>query len=234
MRKRNLLLLSIACSCLTYSSLSLLDCKIQADHSAKGIAKAEEIVCSNVEKKQTALKDLNPDYVCWLDMQDPSIQLPVVQTDNDAYYLQHAFDRTESGYGTPFFSCHSEAEDPVRIIYGHHVYYDSKAIFSPLLSLTKKDHGSFALKNGIEKTEYIITHVFHLAKNSTSFSLTRKCFRSEEDFQQWIGYADAHSIWPKQSENTSSDRYVILQTCDNDKDHFFVVIGKEVATCKDV
>ena len=48
-----------------------------------------------------ALKKINPDIVAWIRIPDTSIDYPVVQGNDDSYYLTHTFKKAEHVQG-PF------------------------------------------------------------------------------------------------------------------------------------
>lgn len=227
MTKRNYCLLFILCSCLTYSVCDLNDWLGENYREKKLIRQVQEI--AQQEDREDSLAQMNPDYVSWLTFDEVGIHLPVVQGSDDAYYLQHAFDQTTNAQGTPFFSANSKVNDQIRIIYGHHVYYDDNAMFSPLLQLPTLDKSCvFTLDYGLYTETYQITHVFHLLKKDNAFALTKTSFMNEEDFQQWIQYPQEHNLINEEMTCTKEDSYVILQTCGESLDTFLIVIGKRV------
>lgn len=229
MRKCKALLLFAAVICLSYAAWNLSDWHFQQTNEEKALSKAREIMYCPQEQK-VSLPGMNPDYVCWLQMKNVSINLPIVQGRDDAFYLTHAFDGTDSSYGTPFFSAESRRDDPVRIIYGHRISYGSDAMFSPLEHLLERTGESceFTLTYDAYQESYAVTHVFHLPKDSTLFSLTKHSFSSEEDFSQWIAYPENNNVLSKTTDCSRNDKYVLLQTCTGRKDLLLIVIGKQI------
>lgn len=67
--------------------------------------------------------EINPDTVAWLTIPDTEIDFPVVQGSDNAYYLNHNFERISSDLGVPFldYRCSSHFLDFNSIIYGHHI-----------------------------------------------------------------------------------------------------------------
>ena len=49
-----------------------------------------------------ALKKINPDIIAWIRIPDTSIDYPVVQGNDDSYYLTHTFKKTEHVAGAIF------------------------------------------------------------------------------------------------------------------------------------
>ena len=70
-----------------------------------------------------ALKKINPDIVAWIRIPDTSIDYPVVQGNDDSYYLTHTFKKTEHVAGAIFLDSDNYADfsDDKNIIYGHNM-----------------------------------------------------------------------------------------------------------------
>ena len=69
------------------------------------------------------LGQMNPDTVAWIYGPDTVIDYPVVQGTDNAYYLNHTVDRTESIIGSIFMECTNKPDftDDVTVLYGHHI-----------------------------------------------------------------------------------------------------------------
>ena len=84
---------------------------------------------------------VNPDTVAWLTIPDTVIDFPIVQCEDNSYYLSHGFDRSEYARGCPFLDYRNSSDftDFNSIIYGHHIrggqvfsgveYYKEQAYF---------------------------------------------------------------------------------------------------------
>ena len=57
-----------------------------------------------------ALKKINPDIVAWIRIPDTSIDYPVVQGNDDSYYLTHTFKKTEHVAGAIFLDSDNNAD----------------------------------------------------------------------------------------------------------------------------
>ena len=228
MQKSKLLLLGIAVASLSFAVCDLSSWTVGLCHEEHALAKARECF-QNDTVTQPSLREINSDYVCWLECADLGMELPVVQGREDAFYLKHAFDQSESELGTPFFEASARLDDPVRIIYGHYVNYDAGSMFSPLQRLTREDMeaAEFTLAYENYKEAYQITHVFTLAKDNDAFALRKHSFSCSEDFQQWIAYADEKNQWKNTELCSAQNTYILLQTCTKQKNEFLIVIGKK-------
>jgi len=71
-----------------------------------------------------ALKAMNQDVVGWLQVPGTIVNYPVLHTDNNEYYLDHAPDRSNSIGGSVFMDFENTPPgmvDAQTIIYGHHM-----------------------------------------------------------------------------------------------------------------
>ena len=80
-----------------------------------------------------ALKAVNEDVVGWLYLPDTVISYPVVQGEDNSYYLKHLVDGTYNANGCLFVDCKNQSNltDDNTLIYGHHM--DSGKMFASLV-----------------------------------------------------------------------------------------------------
>ena len=87
----------------------------------------------NMQVKFAGLYAQNSDLEGWVSIPGTALNYPVVQTDNDTFYMNHNFTKAYSEYGTPFLSCRN---DPKELDLNNVVYGQSKddTMFSTLAS----------------------------------------------------------------------------------------------------
>lgn len=73
-----------------------------------------------------ALQAQNPDFVAWLDIPGTGIQYPVVQANDNDYYLRRTFSGTQNRAGSIFmdYRC-TDFSDANTILYGHNMRDDT-------------------------------------------------------------------------------------------------------------
>jgi len=73
------------------------------------------------------LKEMNEDYQCWIFAPGTQIDYPVVQCEDNSYYLKRMFNREKNSAGTLFIDYRNltDFQDPNTLIYGHHMRNDS-------------------------------------------------------------------------------------------------------------
>ena len=180
-----------------------------------------------------SLKEANPDLRAILAFDSGLIRLPVVQSEEPEYYLRRDFYGNYSPEGTPFFDSNTRMDDTNMVIYGHHVYYDEAAQFSPLAKLTDQQfyeqNSRFTLVFEDETREYAITHVYILTLDEyQDYDYRQPGFTSEEEWTRWIALPDEKNLVLPAEELVYGDRFVTLQTCRAwQEDTRIIVLGKE-------
>ena len=69
------------------------------------------------------LQAVNPDVIAWIDIPGLSVSYPVVQRNDNAYYLHHLITGEYNSSGSIFADCHNQPDftDQNTIIYGHNM-----------------------------------------------------------------------------------------------------------------
>ena len=82
---------------------------------------AEEIEAAQREKYASILAR-NPDVVGWMTIEDTPVDLPVLQTTDNEFYLHHNLDGEYDAAGLPFVDYECDVKEGRHlIIYGHHM-----------------------------------------------------------------------------------------------------------------
>ncbi len=73
------------------------------------------------KKDLQSLKEVNEDVLGWLLLPETSLSYPVVQGEDNDYYLNHTWDKTASSVGSIFLECQNspDMDGFSTIIYGH-------------------------------------------------------------------------------------------------------------------
>lgn len=177
-----------------------------------------------------ALSRINPDIVGWIICEDTRINYPVVQGDDNVYYLKHLFDGKYNGAGSLFVDANNEPGfvDHNTVIYGHNM--KDKSMFAVLLEYKKQEffdrHPSMLLltPDGNYTIELFSGYVANVKD---------KCwelwFPSNTEFEQWITDTKLRSSFKSPVEVSASDRFITLSTCSYEFDNArYVVVGKLV------
>ena len=87
-----------------------------------------------------ALKEMNSDVVGWIIVPGTNVNYPIVQGDNNDYYLYHLFDSSSSGTGSIFadYEGVSTLDGQHNIVYGHNMLDGS--MFSDIFMYTGQSY----------------------------------------------------------------------------------------------
>lgn len=179
-----------------------------------------------------ALRETNADIIAWLYQPDTAINYPVMQTDNNDYYLNHLFDGTYSKVGAVFADYENKPDfsDRNTVIYGHNMRDGSM-----LASLNAyKDQLYF----GEHPELYLITpeagyivEIFSAfsagpSESGSDTSPWRLDFRDDGAYSSWISAMVERSVIETGTAVTGSDKVLTLSTCAPGGETRFVVMGK--------
>jgi sortase B len=86
-----------------------------------------------------AMSEINPDYLCWIKIEDTKIDYPVVRSNDNEKYLNTSFSLEENRFGALFmdYRCMGEYV-PHIIIYGHNIAQGD--MFGDLDKYTNEDY----------------------------------------------------------------------------------------------
>jgi sortase B len=180
------------------------------------------------------LHSRNTDYQGWIWFDSNLISLPIMQTDENDYYLKRNLDKEISLGGTPFIDAANSLTDQNITIYGHTVFMDdSNLVFTPLKSML--DQGTFdenkrfhiAWKDGTKT--YQIFAVCNVDSEEDSWEFSQNVFQSDQEFYTFVHEAKKHSSISTDVDVAATDQLITLQTCTElDSTKKVVIVAKEI------
>ncbi len=162
----------------------------------------------------------NSDTVGWIQVKGTNINYPIVQTTNNDYYLNHAFDKTENKAGWVFMDYRNNAVELNQntIIYAHSRY--NGTMFGSLKNIlksswyTKKENHIIRLSTPTENTMWQVFSVYTIAKES--YYITPS-FSTTESYQEFLNTIKGRSEVDFSGTVNTNDKVLTLSTC---KDNF--------------
>lgn len=166
-----------------------------------------------------ALKEKNEDVVAWLYSEDTVINYPVVQGEDNSYYLYRLADKTWNVKGSLFvdYRCGQPFDDFNTIIYGHRM--NDGSMFKSLLEYRDTegyydDHK--VMKLAVPDAEYEIA-VFGAATIPSDSEMYKFEFSSDEEKAAYVEWIRENNEIPagggSEVSVSSSDKIVMLSTC---------------------
>ena len=156
------------------------------------------------------LAKINPEVCAWVRLADTAIDLPIVKTTDNAYYLNHRLDEVKNKLGTPFIDAGNAGvfSDRHTIIYGHAL--SSGSMFGSLWEYENPNYFSrhpeiqLFLLDGTQKT----LAVFACSRVDGTRSAMPISFSTEQDFLSFVEELRAVSAFTSSVKVTASDQIV--------------------------
>lgn len=170
--------------------------------------------------KYAALYEENQDFAGWLSIDGMKIDYPVMQCEDDEYYLHHDFYGEESKYGCLYVRNRADLDAGTNfIIYGHNMKDGS--MFGDLdLYLDERfysEHSVISFDTLYEERTYEIVAVFR----SQVYSADDNVFKyyqfyeadTNEEFEDFYGNIKKLSLYDTGVEAAFGDTFLTLSTC---------------------
>lgn len=173
-----------------------------------------------------ALQEINSDIVGWIYIEGTSINYPIVQGEDNSYYLKHLFSKEWNSSGCIFMDSRNSLDfsDRHTIIYGHHM--KNGTMFSDLDGYKTQEfyeqHPTVMLMTPRAKylVELFAGYVSDLDSSAWDLGFTAS------GYTDWLKDTKAHSCFSSPVEPEVSDCVVTLSTCSYEfSDARFVVVG---------
>lgn len=214
------------------SMLDLSEQESEKEHASLDIGPNKEIL-----KKYRKIYKENNDFIGWISIPGTKLDYPIVQKDDNDYYLKHGFDKGESEIGIPFLDMRNDWKTPDDnlIIYGHNLKNGN--MFGSLKYYLEKDyykqHPIIHFDTLYEKATYEIIYVglsraanknedvfryyeFINAENESDFKSTMKELKKLESYS-----TGKKAEW--------GDKLITLSTCSNHVENGrLIVVAKKI------
>lgn len=156
----------------------------------------------------------NPDYIGWLDVKDV-VSLPVVQTDNNTFYLSHSFSKKENKIGCLFIDKNVLPQSNNIIIHGHNNHDSS--MFSLLTKYKNEDFYKthkeiiFTSKDNVITNYTVISVINYNVSDIQEFNIY-----SPDITDTYLENIKTLSIFSSDLPISTDDTYITLSTCDEE------------------
>ena len=166
------------------------------------------------EIDHAALTEMNGDYACWLYCPDSAIDYPVVQGDDNSWYLHRLFDGSYNSCGTLFVDYRNlpDFQDPNTLIYGHHMSNGSmfKGITYYAEQVYYDAHPWMLISSGREVALLELFAGYLTDKRDHCYDIA---ISDEADLSAFAQTALEKSDFRAEIEILPGDRLVTLSTC---------------------
>lgn len=174
-------------------------------------------------QKVIDLKKENEDIIGWIKIEDTIIDYPILQTNDNNFYLKHNYKKEKSKYGSIYAksNCNIKDNNSNIIIYGHNLKDDQ--MFNCLLKYQKKEfydtHQQINISTENEENIYTIVSVFKSRvfyqdeKNVFKYyNYTR--FDNEEEYNNYIMNCKKIELYNTGVSAQYGEQIITLVTCE--------------------
>ena len=176
-------------------------------------------------KKFGAAYEVNNEIVGWITIPNTNINLPVLQHDDNDYYLNHNFEGEADTNGVPFMDFRNNVEelDNNTLIYGHN--WESGQMFHSLLLYEDvefyKENPVITFDTVYEESQWKVIACFEANTDPAIgevFNYWNFIRTDDPERMQWyIDEVQARSFFTTTVDVTTDDKLLTIQTCANDR-----------------
>lgn len=176
------------------------------------------VAAAMVDTDVNSLKEKNPDTVAYLKVNGTDVAYPVVQSNDNEYYLRHSFDKSYSQAGWIFMDYRNDAKslDKNTIIYGHNMLNNS--MFSTLTKMTKssffndENNSYINLSTENKSTLWKIFSVYITDPNTYYMTIG---FSSDNSYLEFLNNIKEKGMYNFNENIGANDKILTLSTCTN-------------------
>lgn len=179
----------------------------------------------------TNLLKKNPETVGWIKINNTNVNYPIVQTNNNNYYLNHSFNNSKNSSGWVYadYRVNFVDFDKNNIIYAHNLY--NRTMFGSLVNTLKPswyNNEDNRLIRISTPTSNSIWSIFSIYTIEPTIDYLKTNFE-DTNYLEWLGTMKSRSIANFNIDLNESDKVLTLSTCDDSGTKRIVVQAKMVS-----
>ena len=161
-----------------------------------------------------ALQEVNSDVLGWILIPNTVISYPLVQGDDNQYYLKHTWKKWTSAVGAIFLECQNSRDfsDFNTVIYGHRM--NNGSMFASLKNYKKQSywaaHPFVYIMDDNGSHKYEIFAAYEVSTAGTTYQIG---FSGDASKQAFLDYCMGQSVIDTGITPTIHDKILTLSTC---------------------
>ena len=179
-----------------------------------------------------ALAGVNEDVVAWITIEGTKVNYPVVQGEDNQYYLKRMIDGERNSAGSIFMDCANASDftDDNTVLYGHNM--NNGSMFAGIRKYRDQEfyeaHPQIMVMTPDGNYMYDIVAGYVASEKEAAWMLD---FSTEEKAMRWIGEAMERSGFDSTVQPQPGDRFLTLSTCTYEVENArFVVVAVQRTT----
>ena len=241
-KKRLLILVCILMVCIIMLVITFNNSNTtNNDEAFKNIANDNSQIGEKTERmiKLEELQKENDDIVAWLQIEDSNINYPVLQGEDNDFYMTHNYKKEYTKEGSLFLDKDYNWSLPSTnlLIYGHN-NRGSNAMFASLINYKDEDyyktHKTIRLTTNKEDAEYEIIAVF---LSRVYYKSEKDVFRyyyfinaeNEQQFNEYVQNSKDASLYDIETTAKYGDQLLTLSTCEfSQEDGRLAIVARKI------
>lgn len=190
---------------------------------------------NKIEKSHLDLSDINKDYRGWIGIEGTNIDYPVVQSNDNTYYLKKDINKNYLPSGSIFLDFrNNNFEDENTVIYGH--YMRNNTMFGELKNFKNKEFFDKDNKINIEIAggKILEYEIFSVYTTDSSDNYITTSFNSQDEYKQFLDKVKDKSLHKTNLDVNTDDKILTLSTCSYEYEDARTVIHAKLMSEKDV
>lgn len=189
----------------------------------------EELITLDID----ALREVNPEVIGWIYIPNTNIDYPVLQHEDNQYYLKYTWEHTRNNIGAVFLDCETSVDlsDFNTLVYGHRI--NNKTMFGSLYKFLEKEyfdaHPSIYLVTDEGVFRYDIFASYQTGLETISFAMK---IETEKKRKEFINFALDYAVQSIGYVPETDEQFLTLATCsfnDTYRDVVQAVLNEEAS-----
>lgn len=226
MKSIKILLLVLLLAILSFGLYKINQIKKELDNAEKIKEKLIELVeIPEVPSEEPSfevnfdeLKKINSDVIGWIVIEGTQVNYPIVQGNNNNYYLNHSYDKKWNSLGSIFadYQSSNNFSNYNTFIYGHHTKNGS--MFGELYKYMNEEfYESHKFFNLYTPNGNYLAKVFSAYVDSTKSDSYNQSFSSVKEFEEYINLVKGKSNYDTEIEiDVAKDKIITLYSCSHE------------------
>jgi len=190
------------------------------EETVKEFAEVEEGILAGVDFAR--IRKVNKDIIGWIDIEDTDISYPVLQGEDNDYYLSRNYEKQYLVAGSIFMDAWNDPEfnDKHTIIYGHNMHNGS--MFGSLDKFQKEEYRDKHPYIRILMTDgkwhkYEIYSYYTANIDDGTFDI----FEDDENmYSEYVSLTERKNLYQNTKATSKGENILTLSTCTEDSDDF--------------
>jgi len=178
-----------------------------------------------------SLNSAYPNAIGWLYIPNTRISYPVMQGEDNEYYLHHDFDGSPLKAGSIFldYRCENRLMNPINVLYGHNMKNGS--MFAQITSYTTESFFEAHRYGWLSTPETVYRIDFFACSIVRSDD---RLYNGDSPISEWIPHIYDRTVVSREMSYSGNDRFISLSTCSYEFENARTVLTGRLVNTEEV